>query len=220
MNSRFKSYNYKLFVASLVALAPLGVNAKTAQTSESDTASADKEMVQVAYRKVAKDDILGGVSVVDVENLMKKNYHTYSLDNMQGYVGGWNGNSLWGMDADNAGYLVLVDGVPREANNVQPSEIAQISFLKGAQAVVLYGSKAAKGAVVITTKRGHNDGLKVEVQANAGLNVAKSYPEYLSSAEYMTLYNEARRSWASWSALWQTSGKSTSTSLLSGWSAA
>lgn len=111
MNSRFKSYNYKLFVASLVALAPLGANAKTAQTSESDTASADKEMVQVAYRKVAKDDILGGVSVVDVENLMKKNYHTYSLDNMQGYVGGWNGNSLWGMDADNAGYLVLVDGV-------------------------------------------------------------------------------------------------------------
>ena len=95
MNSRFKSYNYKLFVASLVALAPLGANAKTAQTSESDTASTDKEMVQVAYRKVAKDDILGGVSVVDVENLMKKNYHTYSLDNMQGYVGGWNGNSLW-----------------------------------------------------------------------------------------------------------------------------
>ena len=37
-----------------------------------------------------------------------------------------------GMDGDNAGYLVLVDGVPRDANNVMPSEIAQISFLKGA----------------------------------------------------------------------------------------
>ena len=49
MNSRFKSYNYKLFVASLGALAPLGANAKTAQTSESDTASADKEMVPVSY---------------------------------------------------------------------------------------------------------------------------------------------------------------------------
>jgi TonB-dependent SusC/RagA subfamily outer membrane receptor len=78
----------------------------------------------------------------------------------------------WGLDADNAGYLVLVDGVPREATNVMPSEIDQITFLKGAQAVVLYGSKAAKGAVLITTKRGKNDGLKVEVQANAGLNVA------------------------------------------------
>ena len=44
---------------------------------------------------------------------------------MQGYVGGWNGNSLWGMDGDNVGYLVLVDGVPRDANNVMPSEIAR-----------------------------------------------------------------------------------------------
>jgi hypothetical protein len=45
---------------------------------------------------------LGGVSVVNVEELTKKNYNTYSLDNMQAYIGGWNGNSLWGMDADNA----------------------------------------------------------------------------------------------------------------------
>ena len=169
----------------------MGVSAKTAVENETDTVNADKEMVQVAYRKVAKNDLLGGVSVVDVESLMKKNYHTYSLDNMSALVGGFNGNSLWGMDADNAGYLVMVDGVPRDANNVQPSEIEQITFLKGAQAVVLYGSKAAKGAVLITTKRGKNDGLKVEAQANAGLNVAKSFPEYLSSAEYMTLYNEA-----------------------------
>ena len=46
--------------------------------------------------------------------------------------------------------------------------------------------------MLITTKRGKNDGLKVEVRANTGLHVAKSFPEYLSSAEYMTLYNEAR----------------------------
>ena len=191
MNSKFKLYKSKFLLAGFVALAPISVNAKTAVENEIDTVSSDKEMVQVAYRKVANKDLLGGVSVVDVESLMKKNYHTYSLDNMSALVGGFNGNSLWGMDGDNAGYLVLVDGVPREANNVQPSEIAQITFLKGAQAVVLYGSKAAKGAVLITTKRGHVDGLKVEVQANAGLNVAKSFPEYLSSAEYMTLYNEA-----------------------------
>lgn len=73
-------------------------------------------------------------------------------------------NSLWGMDGDNAGYLVLVDGVPRDADNVMPSEIAQISFLKGAQAVVLYGSKAAKGAIVITTKRGNVEGLMLVLE--------------------------------------------------------
>src|SRR5690606_8993621 len=86
---------------------------------------------------------------------------------------------------------VLVDGVPRDADNVVPTEIDQITFLKGASAVVLYGSRAAKGVVYITTKRGTAEPLKVNVRANTGFHVAKSYPKYLGSAEYMTLYNEA-----------------------------
>ena len=176
----------------MLATSSVLASAQAADWNETDSLANKKDqMVQVAFRKVAQKDLLGGVSVVNVEELTKKNYNTYSLDNMQGYVGGWNGNSLWGMDGDNAGYLVLVDGVPRDANNVMPSEIAQISFLKGAQAVVLYGSKAAKGAVVITTKRGNVEGLNVSVRANTGVHVAKAYPEYLGSAEYMTLYNEA-----------------------------
>lgn len=99
----------------------------------------------MAYRKVNKNDLLGGVSSVNVEELLKKNNFTYSLDNMQSMVNGWNGNSLWGMDS----YLVLVDGVPRDANNVMPSEIKDITFLKGASAVVLYGSRAAKGHICL-----------------------------------------------------------------------
>lgn len=176
----------------MLATSSVLASAQVADWNETDSLANKKDqMVQVAFRKVSQKDLLGGVSVVNVEKLTKKNYNTYSLDNMQGYVGGWNGNSLWGMDGDNAGYLVLVDGVPRDADNVMPSEIAQISFLKGAQAVVLYGSKAAKGAIVITTKRGNVEGLNVSVRANTGFHVAKAYPEYLGSAEYMTLYNEA-----------------------------
>ena len=149
----------------------------------------DSTLVNVAFRKVAKQDIMGGVSTVNVRELMEKNYNTYSLDNMQGYVSGYNGAGMWGYTDQ----LVLIDGVPREANNVKPDEIESITFLKGAQAVVLYGSKAAKGAILITTKRGKvNNGLSVNVRANTGWAVAKSYPEYLGSAEYMYLYNEAR----------------------------
>ena len=149
----------------------------------------DSTLVNVAFRKVAKQDILGGVSTVNVRELTEKNYNTYSLDNMQGYVSGYNGAGMWGYTDQ----LVLIDGVPREANNVKPDEIESITFLKGAQAVVLYGSKAAKGAILITTKRGKvNNGLSVNVRANTGWAVAKSYPEYLGSAEYMYLYNEAR----------------------------
>ena len=159
-----------------------------APVSAQETAE-DSTLVNVAFRKVAKQDIMGGVSTVNVRELMEKNYNTYSLDNMQGYVSGFNGAGMWGYTDQ----LVLIDGVPREANNVKPDEIESISFLKGAQAVVLYGSKAAKGAILITTKRGKvNNGLSVNVRANTGWAVAKSYPEYLGSAEYMTLYNEAR----------------------------
>lgn len=149
----------------------------------------DSTLVNVAFRKVAKQDIMGGVSTVNVRELTEKNYNSYSLDNMQGYVSGYNGAGMWGYTDQ----LVLIDGVPREANNVKPDEIESITFLKGAQAVVLYGSKAAKGAILITTKRGKvNNGLSVNVRANTGWAVAKSYPEYLGSAEYMYLYNEAR----------------------------
>lgn len=88
--------------------------------------------------------------------------------------------------------LVLVDGVPRDANNVMPTEIEQISFMKSAASVVLYGSRAAKGVIYITTKRGKNEDFKINVRANSGYLVSKSYPKYLGSAEYMTLYNEAR----------------------------
>ncbi|MDR6568751.1 SusC/RagA family TonB-linked outer membrane protein [Chitinophaga ginsengisegetis] len=147
------------------------------------------ERVQVAFRKVDRKDLPGGISAVDVASQMKLNYMTYSLENMDGWVNGFNGNSMWGMGS----YLLVIDGVPREAGNVMPTEIEQISFLKGVNAVALYGSRAAKGVVYITTKRGKPGNQRIDIRANAGVNVPKAYPHYLGSAEYMTLYNEARR---------------------------
>lgn len=149
----------------------------------------DLDFVQVAFRKVEKKDLLGGISVVNLPEKMEKNYTTYSLDGMEAYVGGFNGN-LWSMGSD---YLLLIDGVPREATNVLASEIEQITFLKGASAVALYGSRAAKGVIYISTKRGKANTKEINVRANTGIYVPKSYPEYLGSAEYMTLYNEARK---------------------------
>lgn len=147
---------------------------------------ADSAEVNVAFGTKAKSELMGGVSVIDMKDLTSKNYNTYSLDALQAYAGGYNGQ-LWNMgDA-----LVLVDGVPRDANNVLPTEIDQITFLKSASAVALYGSRAAKGAVLITTKRGHNDGLNISVRGNASLFTPKEYPTYLGAAQYMSLYNEA-----------------------------
>ncbi|RDV17190.1 SusC/RagA family TonB-linked outer membrane protein [Pontibacter diazotrophicus] len=145
--------------------------------------------VQVAFRKVAQKNLLGGVSAVNVPGILRENYFTNSLEDLEAYVGGFNGANIWGMDS----YLVLVDGIPRDAESVLPTEIEQVTFLKGVSAVALYGSRAAKGVVYISTKRGEAQDQQINVRVNAGVFVPKSYPKYLGSAEYMTLYNEARR---------------------------
>ena len=191
-----KRINKNIFLLAMMAASPLAANAQT--TNGADSVEAKKK-VHVAFRDMDADKLLGGVSYVDMEELQKKDYTTGSLDDLYALVGGWNGNNLWGMDTEKLDNndndklpVVIIDGVKRPSNNVLPSEIKQVTFLKGAQAVVLYGPKAAKGAILITTKRGTVDGLQVQVNANTGFHVAKEFPEYLGSAEYMTLYNEAR----------------------------
>ena len=196
-----------IFLLAMMAAAPLTAGAQTADEADSTVV---KKKVHVAFRDVDADHLLGGVSYVDMEELAKKDYTQSSLEDLMGLVGGWNGSNLWGQmnnvtylsngtkvdlldtnDNDNMP-LVIIDGVKRPSNNVLPSEIEQVTFLKGAQAVVLYGSKGANGAILITTKRGKVDGLKIEANANTGWHFAKEFPQYLGSAEYMTLYNEAQ----------------------------
>lgn len=191
-----KQIKTNIFLFAMIAASPLAVNAQTTDDGDSIVA---KKKVHVAFRDKDADQLLGGISYVDMEELQKKDYTMSSLEDMYALVGGWNGNNLWGMDNDRLDNndngnlpLVIIDGVKRPSNNVLPSEIEQVTFLKGAQAVVLYGAKGAKGAILITTKRGKVDGLQIQANANVGFHVAKEFPEYLGSAEYMTLYNEAR----------------------------
>lgn len=144
-------------------------------------------LVNVAFGKVAQEDLTHAISTVNTSELTKKTANNNSLVGLESFVGGYNG-SIWGQGA-----LILVDGVPRSATNIKASEVENISILKDAAAVVLYGSRAAKGVVLITTKRGKDIPLQVDVRANVGFNVPKSYPNYLDAASYMTMYNEASR---------------------------
>ena len=106
---------YRRFILSAVLVFPVVISAG-AQELAGDNASSlqNDSLVQVAFRKVSQNNLLGGASVVNVEELTKKNYNTWSLTDMQGYVGGYNGNSLWGMDEK----LILVDGVPRNIDYI------------------------------------------------------------------------------------------------------
>jgi len=181
-----KKRNIKSYCIVLaIALSALGTQA---QESRDSILKPNKDsLINVAFGKVAKRDLLSAASSVNVAEIMNKSYGTYSLDNLQSFVGGYNGN-VWGQGA-----LILVDGIPRRASDVRMVEVESITVLKDASAVALYGSRASKGAVLITTKRGSIKPLTVDVRANGGLLVPKGYATYLNSGEYMTLYNEALR---------------------------
>ncbi len=177
-----------LFILTATALAN-PVSAQEADLMAAlglDSVGAGPEKVNLAFRQVDKEDVLGGVSTYSVSDWMDKEYSTYSLDAAQSMVGGYNGN-IWGQGA-----LVLIDGVPRDASSdIRANEVESVTFLKSANAVALYGSRGARGVILITTKRGQADKKVFNVQANTGVYVPKRYPQYLSSWEYMTLYNEA-----------------------------
>ncbi|MDT0676540.1 SusC/RagA family TonB-linked outer membrane protein [Autumnicola musiva] len=168
----------------------LGVVSVQAQEETNVTLNDEPEeerdsIVQVPFGTKSKKDILGAVSTVNIEDLLKKNYQTNALDGVESFVGGYTGD-IWGQNP-----LILIDGVPRSLDNVNATEVETVTVLKGASAVVLYGSRAAKGVVLITTKRGKQGPLTIEARANTGIFVPKSYPNYLDAASYMTLYNEA-----------------------------
>ena len=178
MNNIISKYK-GILPLSLFVLLSQGMMAQEAAETKADT-------INVAFRKADARDVVVPVSKVNVRELLEKNYNTYSLDNMAALTAGYNGQ-LWNQGEA----LVIIDGVPRDANNVLPTEIEDITFMKGASAVVLYGSRAAKGAILITTKRGSVAPLKITARANYTMDVAKAYPTYLDGAQYMTLYNQA-----------------------------
>lgn len=93
----------------------------------------------------------------------------------------------------NSDPLVLIDGVPGNMNGVDPRDIADISVLKDAASASIYGSRAANGVILVTTKRGEGGALKVNYNAYAGWQTPTELPEYMGGYEYMTLYNLARQ---------------------------
>jgi TonB-linked SusC/RagA family outer membrane protein len=154
------------------------------QTVTVKDAAGGDSIVHVAYRTVLRKDLAGAISVLNPPQYLDKHFGNYALEGVDAFVGGGN---LWNIGAG----LILVDGEPRALGDVTTSEIDQITFLKGANAVVLYGARAANGVVLITTKRGKAGSHGSTVRVNSGVFVPKSYPSYLGAAEYMSYYNQA-----------------------------
>lgn len=88
--------------------------------------------------------------------------------------------------------LILVDGIPTpNFNDIDPNTIESISVLKDASTAAIYGSRAANGVILITTKTGKSDQIQVSYNGYYGFQTSTGYPEYVDSWEYAALLNEA-----------------------------
>lgn len=89
--------------------------------------------------------------------------------------------------------LVLVDGVESSLNNVDPADIESISILKDAASASIYGSRAANGVIVVTTKRAESKRITVSYGGFVGWQRPTDMPELVSGLDHMLLLNEANQ---------------------------
>ena len=91
----------------------------------------------------------------------------------------------------NAKPLVLVDGIEMSLSQIPSSEIENISVLKDAASASIYGSRAAHGVILVTTKRGKEGKVKLSYDGTIGFQDRAVKAEQVSAREYMTMVNEA-----------------------------
>ncbi len=92
---------------------------------------------------------------------------------------------------NNANAMVMVDGVISSMNNVNPDDIETISVLKDAASAAIYGSRAANGVILITTKKGKKGVPQIVFNTYVGKQNATALPDFLPSWQAATLYNQA-----------------------------
>jgi TonB-linked SusC/RagA family outer membrane protein len=92
---------------------------------------------------------------------------------------------------DGNGPMIIVDGVPRTMNNINPNDIETISILKDAAASI-YGVQGANGVILITTKTGGEGPAKIAYDGSFTVTQNTAMPEYLNAKDYMYYHNKAR----------------------------
>ena len=166
-----------------------------------------QEVVVVGYTKQRKETMIGSVATITTKDLTQSptaNINNALAGRLPGlivnqYAGGEpgvdqselfiRGKATYG----NQSAIVIVDGIERDMSYLAPDEIETFTILKDASATAAYGIRGANGVIVITTKRGKAaEKATVNLKASIGINQPIGFPEYLGSADYATLYNEAR----------------------------
>ena len=166
------------------------------------------EVVVVGFGTQKKINLTGSVATVDGETLVKRPV-TNAASMLQGQVAGLRivqnsgepGNEGLSIRVRGQGTfsgagsnpLVLIDGVDGNLSDLDPNDIENISVLKDAASASIYGSRAANGVILVTTKSGKSGSFTVEYNLNTAIHTPTKLFDIISnSAEYMELWNEAK----------------------------
>ncbi len=175
-------------------------------TLTADTQTLD-EVVVVAYGAQKKVTITGAVSNVGGAELLKA--PTASLGNaLSGKLPGVSSVQYSGRPGgddpiiyvrgigsfNNSSPLVLVDGVERSFNQIDPNEVENISILKDASATAVFGVRGANGVILVTTKRGEEGKTQINFSTSFGVQQVTTFHEMVDSYTWASRYNEAQRS--------------------------
>lgn len=173
-------------------------------TLEEDNKTLD-EVVVVGYGTQKKVNLTGAVASVSSDVLESRPITNLS-QGLQGMIGNLNisadngspgkgyGFNVRGTTSINsAGPLVLVDGVQMDPNLINPADVESVSVLKDAASASIYGTQAAYGVVLITTKKGKDQSAKVSFSSNWSLNSPTKIPEYMDSWTYANFHNLTNR---------------------------
>ncbi len=163
-----------------------------------------EEVVVTGYSTQRKKDLTGSIGTVNGEALTKapvpglsnalagkltgviavQTYGTPGADQAEFYI---RGKSTFG---DNSA-LVLVDGVERSYERIDPNDIESVTILKDAASAAIYGNRAANGVMLITTKRGTQKGVSVTYNGSYGMRKPTFLPQLMNSYQYAVAINEA-----------------------------
>lgn len=163
-----------------------------------------EEVVVVGYGTMKKKDLTGAVAAVKGDDLAARKTTQLSTA-LQGAASGvtvTRDNSAPGATASiqirgvttigETSPLVIVDGIPGDINQVNPEDVESMSVLKDAASASIYGSRAAAGVIVITTKRAKQDDLSLNYNFEYGWEMPTKLPEYVGAQRYLEMINETR----------------------------
>ena len=163
-----------------------------------------EEVVVVGYGVQKRENLTGAVSAIMGDDLMKRPVGQTSVA-LQGIAPGVTITQQSGQPGQDAGTirirgigtlndsnpLVLVDGTAMDLNSVDPNIIESISVLKDAASSSIYGSRAANGVILITTKRAKNKEFSVSYNGYAGWQTPTDLPDKVNAIDHMVMLNEA-----------------------------